>query len=66
MSSQKRNYQNPAFKLLIFSGAAINEAATLFNKQDVGTKKNLQSVFPFIPQLVSSSKNSIQYVSKNF
>jgi len=48
------------------TSAAINEAATLFNKQDVGTKKNLQSVFPFIPQLIQSSKTSVQYVSKNF
>jgi len=45
---------------------AINEATNLFNKQDVGTKKNLQSVFPFAPQLLQSSKNSIQYVSKHF
>jgi len=48
------------------TGSAIKEAAALFNKQDVGTKKNLQSVFPFIPQLVQSSQSSIQYVSKNF
>lgn len=48
------------------TAAAVNEAASIFNQQDVGTKKNLQSVFPFIPQLVQSSKNSIQYVSKNF
>jgi len=48
------------------TASAINEAAGLFSKQDVGTKKNIQSVFPFIPQLIQSSKNSIQYVSKNF
>ncbi|KAI6190803.1 hypothetical protein M3Y97_00158200 [Aphelenchoides bicaudatus] len=48
------------------TSAAINEAATLFNKQDVGTKANLKAVFPFIPQLLQSSKNSVQYVSKNF
>jgi len=48
------------------SASAINDAAALFNKQDVATKKNLQSVFPFIPNLITNSKNSIQYVSKNF
>ncbi|KAI6172750.1 hypothetical protein M3Y98_01008100 [Aphelenchoides besseyi] len=45
--------------------AAVNEAAALFKKQDVGTKKNLQSVFPFIPQLIQSSQRSVQYVAKN-
>jgi len=48
------------------TSSAINEAASLFAKQDVGTKKNLQSVFPFAPQLIQSSQNSIQYVSKHF
>ena len=48
------------------TSAAINEAAQLFNKQDVGTKKNIQTLFPFVPQLIQSSKNSIQYVAKNF
>ncbi|KAI6195668.1 hypothetical protein M3Y94_01014800 [Aphelenchoides besseyi] len=45
--------------------AAVNEAAALFGKQDVMTKKNLQSVFPFIPQLIQSGQRSVQYVAKN-
>jgi len=66
----RKNLNPDAVKFLknvvLETSAAINEAATLFNKQDIGTKKNLQTVFPFIPQLIQSSKTSVQYVSKNF